>query len=294
MHGIAPESGPIAIVLGHGEPVDSVDRDHVLQLLRARGAVLFRGFAADSNAFEKLTSRFCPRFLRHIFKELRPSQSADGTTAQVLLGNDWVSLHGEMNYQPFRPDVLWFHCKKPPARGGETIVADGRHILAALSEDTRQQLRHRKIRYRRVLDAQNWQPLMPIKFRPAVVAAINFLPPCRARSIGSDGILLDFIARAIRPSGPDKLPTFINSIENAMEYGAEVTFDDGSPLSPSVLQDIRRAGLACAQDIHWEPDDIAMLDNARVMHGRRSFEGSERSINVRFGMLERKTKRFMS
>ena len=294
MHDAVPRPSPIAIVPGHGESLDTVDRGYVLSLLRAHGAVIFRGFAADSQSFEALTKRFCARFLRHVFKDLRPNQSADGTTAQVVVGNGWVSLHGEMNYQRARPDVLWFHCVQPPMHGGQTTLADGRQVLAALSPETRRQFETQKVRYRRVVEADVWQPLMRMTYRPAAIMIINMIPQCAARAVGRDAIEFDFVSEAIRPSGPGKLPTFINSVENALEYGADVTFADGKPIPESTLQDIRRASLACIEDVCWEAQDIAMLDNSRVMHGRRSFEGTGRLINARFGMLARSDKRFMS
>ena len=294
MHDNVPYSGPIATLQSSGAALDTLDPKQVMQLLRSRGAVLFRGFAADPVAFKAFTERFCGRFLKHPLRKLRPKQTADGTIAEVLIGNDSVSLHGEMKYNPFPPDILWFHCVQPAVSGGQTVIADGRQILAALSADTRRQFETKRIRYYTLLDPSIWRALIPVKHRRAAVLIVNLIPKCSARSAGQEDILMEFVTDAIRKSGPDKLPGFVNSIENALEYGVDVSYADGERIPPAVLDDIRRAGLACAHDIEWQANDVVMIDNSRIMHGRRGFEGNERKINVRFGMLALRYKRYLS
>src|SRR4051794_35205125 len=90
----------VAVVLGRGSKPDAIDREEALRLMHEHGAVLFRGFLMNPAAFVSLTDRFCYHFLEHASLELRPRRSGDGTVAEVVVGNNPVSLHGEMYYTP--------------------------------------------------------------------------------------------------------------------------------------------------------------------------------------------------
>jgi alpha-ketoglutarate-dependent taurine dioxygenase len=290
--GIPLDGGPahsnVAIVLGSDRPLSSVDRSTTLQLLRKHGSVLFRGFAHDVDGFVALTERFCDHFLEHGSVKLRPRRSGDGTVAEVVVGNDAVSLHGEMNYSPLRPDTLWFYCSKPAASGGETLVADSRQVLAALAPATREVFEKRRIRYRHLIDADIWQRMTKITEREEALAVINMIPDTAASGIDDNRIQFDFVTDAIQPIGDAAQPGFLNSIENMFQYAEHgnisVTFEDGQTIDPAILTDIARAGSSCAQPVAWQPGDILMVDNTCMLHGRNAFPEGERKIDVRFGM----------
>ena len=45
-----------------------------------------------------------------------------------------IGLHNELSYGSWWPEWLMFHCRVPAALGGETHLADGRRVLAALDQ----------------------------------------------------------------------------------------------------------------------------------------------------------------
>lgn len=53
-------------------------------------------------------------------------------------------------------------------------------------------------------------------------------------------------------------------------------FGDGAQIPRATLQGIRAAFDREAVNIDWRPGDVALLDNMRVAHGRRSFTGERR------------------
>lgn len=63
-------------------------------------------------------------------------------------------------------------------------------------------------------------------------------------------------------------------------------FSDGSEMPSEIIEEIRRVGEQCMEDIGWQDQDVALIDNSRVMHGRRAFRG-DRVIYSRFGMIDR-------
>jgi hypothetical protein len=80
------------------------------------------------------------------------------------------------------------------------------------------------------------------------------------------------------------VPTFTNSILSAMAYRAP-DLDRIRAYAPSLsvaaLDEAMRVAHARAHALAWEPRDVLLLDNSRVMHGREPFEDPARTIYVR-------------
>jgi hypothetical protein len=287
----APQVEPaiIASLHGEGRGLETVDRDDAIQLMHEHGAVLFRGFKVEASDFVQFSARFCSQFLEHGAPEFRPRRSADKTVAQAVIGNDSVSMHAEMNYSPMRPDVLWMHCTQPATRGGDTLLADSRQVLKNLPDATRKLFETRRVRYRHVLKSEIWKYNTKLTDRDQAVLLLNCVPNVVAMIADDDAIQMDFETDAIRPTGRSGELGFLNSVENVCEYAdrvqTSVSFADGEPISAAVLADIGKAALAAATPIKWQPADVVIIDNSRLLHGRTSFEGDARVLDVRFGML---------
>jgi alpha-ketoglutarate-dependent taurine dioxygenase len=285
----SPKASIINVFLGAGRPLTAVSSDEIMLRFNEKGVVLFRGFAGGLSEFMELTTIICERFLEHVSGTLRPQTVGDNTVTKVLVGTQAVSLHAEMNYSPMRPDALWFRCAEPARAGGETMVADSRQVLAALPDRTRETFETRRIRYRSCVGPSTWRHITKQQTRDQALALIALLPNCHGEPRGDDELQFDFLTEAIRPTSYHAEPGFLNSIANVIEYADQpirVTFEDGEPIGPELLADIERAAKLAEEPISWEPGDVALIDNLRVMHGRRAFEGERRNIDVRFGLLK--------
>jgi hypothetical protein len=64
-----------------------------------------------------------------------------------------------------------------------------------------------------------------------------------------------------------------------------VRFEDGSELPEALARDITAAGEAHIVEINWQRGDVVMVDNRRILHGRRKTSGDDREILVRLGRL---------
>jgi alpha-ketoglutarate-dependent taurine dioxygenase len=53
-----------------------------------------------------------------------------------------------------------------------------------------------------------------------------------------------------------------------------VTYGDGSPIDDEDLKAATDIAYELTFDLNWQAGDVALIDNARVMHGRRPFQGS--------------------
>lgn len=65
------------------------------------------------------------------------------------------------------------------------------------------------------------------------------------------------------------------------------TLGDGSAFPDLLLHGIAAKAEAVTYDMAWQAGDIVVLDNARYLHGRRSFLDTERRILTRVGHSHR-------
>ena len=287
----------------------------VMGLLAEHSAVLMRSFPFDLDAFIAFTDHCCTSFSKYVgggirFRALNRESLGAGGTVMSTTGSTQafpIPLHGEMYYQKQRPDVLWFYCQRAPAEHGQTTIADGRLVFEGLSEDAKAQLRSRKLRYIRELAAEDWAT----SFMTEDVSELKRI--CDENEMGlelrQDGTArIEYIDRAIFAAN-DGREAFINSsillweFERALISGEAakvlggnaptrppfvVRWEDGSEISESLMREIDAAADTCTIRVKWRAGDVVLVDNRKIMHGRKKTVGNDRQILVRLGNLGEK------
>jgi len=275
--------------------------------LQRHGAVLLRGFAIDDAAtFRTLVAMFVPELLRYRGGDSPRSIVADNVyTSTSYPAALPIALHNEMSYSRAYPSLIAFYCETPAGRGGETPLADGRRVLAALSQSLRERLASKRLRYIQNLPAsagigKSW----PETFETGDRAEVEALLRARGAEYAwkPDGSLR--VAEVTEPivvhpqsaepvffSQPhlwhvscldDRTRRALLKICATSELYHHCTFGDGSELSEADLQEIRRVVEAEAVQFAWQKSDVLLVDNVLVSHGRRPFEG-ERRVLVAMG-----------
>jgi len=306
---IRPEFGSLVEANpGSGLP----DAAAVMHLFAGEGALLLRGFPFDLDAFVAFTDRCCKSFSTYVgggirFRALNRESLGAGGTVMTTTGSTQafpIPLHGEMYYQKLRPDMLLFYCQQAPAEHGQTVLADGRAIFEQLSKETQSLLRGRRLRYIRELAAADWATSFMTE-DPAELKRIcedNELT-LELREDGSARI--EYVAPAVFATD-DGREAFINSsillwhFERAVFSGAAaatlgsaapdrpplvVRFEDGSEIPESMMREIDEAADPLTFKVRWQVGDVVMVDNRKIMHGRRKTVGADRQILVRLGNL---------
>jgi alpha-ketoglutarate-dependent taurine dioxygenase len=312
----APESRKFAetfgtVLEGRSTPLRAIKRDDLIATFKATGVVVLRGFGAKLDDFVWLTENLCHDFSTYRgggFRWGPLNRDAIGNNPTLMTvtgsGQGWpIPLHGEMYYMKQRPTMLWFYCEQAPEQGGQTTVCDGEAALAALSPDTRGWLRQHNIKYVRDLTREEW----PVTFQTddadelAAICALNELQ----LTVHDDGsIVTEFVCPPIVcPRGSDR-EALVNSIvqmyttEWAFESGwikknmpqlprdrspMVVRTEDGAKIPSEIFEELKRVLESLTVNVDWETGDILLIDNTRVLHGRRQAGDSKRNILVRMG-----------
>lgn len=270
-----------------GRPVDALDKAEVLEVLKASGFLVMRGFHADLESFSRLVQRFSTRV------SLDPARSFHGSglvAQKVDAGFDAVGLHCENGNSPFLPDLCWFYCEKAASAGSQTTVCDGYRVWDALSPATRERFLAQPIQYSRNVESSKWKSFVfhSIQGRkPLEEIGFNDLVGLLGRSttasaaLNSDGsIHYVFQVPAVHRTLFSDRPSFANSILGP-SYNYErprITFADGTPFSDGLLAELSDVTESVTENIEWRNGEVVLIDNTRVMHGRRAIKDPVRTI----------------
>ncbi len=289
----------------------SPERDEVKGLLERHGAIVFRGFTDGPEAFVGFTDRYGCNFSTY-----QGGWFHGGVINRRSLGDDptlfaatgktqefAIPLHGEMYYQKCKPAILWFYCLTAPSRMGQTTLCDGRALWRGLSEPARGTLEARRVKYINKLSRAEWEQ----SFQTLDITEVEAL--CARNDVrvsvdpATQELLMEYACpAAVASRGPEGEKAFINSLiilwrgERVHRRGAVnadpgtvkdgdpsiiVRWEDGSELSHDLMKEIGAVAKRLTVEVEWERGDILMVDNTRVMHGRRDSPDPDRVILVR-------------
>lgn len=274
-----------------------VDKKDIIELLRAYGVLLFRIPDVTQTDFEDFTKRFTSDFVRH-GAMVRRSHSKDGATQSVTKGSAPIVLHRELHFSPFSPDIMWFYCKVAPTQGGATTVADGIEFFNRLSKTTQNFLINNPIKYKNVWSKDIYQTYFPNQSKEAIASELNKMN-CQGTFDKEDNLTLEYLTYGVEKSKEGHY-IFGNSIAIHEQYFSDVhlfqesdetmrhgiSLSNGEKIPRDIIYEINEVGEEVTYEVPWQNNDFVMLDNTRMLHGRRTYpDGVEREILVRMANL---------
>lgn len=275
--GLALEAKPGAHLddLGHGSLVPPLSQ---------AGYLVLEGFEGNLDAFTRLVRRCSAR------TSLDPARSLDGAAQKVDAGTAAVGLHCENGNSPFQPTLCWFYCVRAARSGSETTVCDGVAAWRRLSPDARACFGACSLRYSRHVPERLWRRMafigmgQSIPLEQITLAHLRSLVDLKDATElreDRDGTLFYEVRRpaAARCQFGGEL-AFANSLSGpSYNYESpEISFDDGSAIGDWLLQEVKEATAATTDEVQWRDGMVVLIDNTRVMHGRRAIVDTDRTI----------------
>jgi alpha-ketoglutarate-dependent taurine dioxygenase len=279
-------NGNGVLLSGAGLSLDVLEKEELLATLAEAGFIVLRGFSADIGSFSRLVQRLSLRVT------LDPARQFHGgkVAQKVDAGYEAIGLHCENGNNPFLPHLCWFFCEKAAKEGSQTTVCDGYPVWDALSPATRERFLAQPIQYSRNVESAKWKtfvfhslqgrkPLEQIEFND--LAAIYEGHEGASAELKPDGSIhyVFQVAAAHRTRFSERL-AFANSILGP-SYNYEkpkITFADGTPISEQILAEISEVTGKFTENIEWQDGEVVLIDNTRVMHGRRAIKDPQRTI----------------
>ncbi len=277
-------------------------RETIQKNIAERAAILFRGFEVRGQSeFESVFDYIFGHKLDYVYRTTPRTQVGKGVyTATEYPPRVTIPFHNENSYQRDWPMRLAFFCVKPADEGGETPIADSVRVTARIDCAIREKFQRKKVmyvrNYRPGFDIP-WQTVFQTENKEEVEAY------CREHGIdcqwkGSGWLRTRQTCHAIAIHPKTRQAIWFNqahlfhvtSLDERTRrgllslYGEDGLprnsyYGDGAPIEEEVLANVREAYSGEASVFRWKPNDLLLLDNMLVAHGRNPFKG-ERKILV--------------
>ena len=282
----------LADSLGTTNPLHTDVLHHCEQNLKSNGWVLLRGFDNNINIFSELVAHFCSKLTFDPAREY-----TDKSTQKVDAGTAAIGLHIENGNTPFPPDLVGFYSKKSASNGSQTTICDGSAVFQALSDEMKQKF-SQTLTVSRTLPEQLWKSYAANE-HPAIncinevdashIDEILAIVPNHRGRLNEDGSL--YYQLDISPLIASQLSNqtaFANAILGpSFNYEPpHYQFADGSEISADLKQELEDLAEEFTLEIPWQDGDMALIDNKRVMHGRREItDQANRELYIGMGLL---------
>lgn len=290
------------------EKISALPQEEIIALFRQHGALLFRNFAVGTEDFLGFTSRYSQDFSTYQgggfrWGSLDREKIGNNETLLSVTGSTQsfgIPLHGEMYYMRQKPTLLWFYCEHPPREAGETTLCDGRELYKKITEDDREYFSQHKLKYIRHLTRDEW----PVAFQTNELESLRSWCERNDSTLteNADGSMtIEYVCSAI--SRAEQEEVFINNLlvihsaEQAILSGAAakalnlprnacpivVRLENDSEIPAELVAQIEQVAEQLSAKVAWRARDILMVDNTRILHGRKKSPDAERNIYVRMG-----------
>lgn len=277
------------------------DRNALVATVERTGALVLPALLDDSDAFDRLVGTLFPPTAALVTLSSPRSRRGNAIFSSTEYSRSrTLPLHQELAYLRRWPKYCLFYCENPPLADGETTLGELASLSDALPPALLDEFCRRGLRYRMYF-REGFEPTWQAAFGTDDIEQACAL----ARSSGfevrcpADGLIVEFSAQgALR--GTDGKLRWVNQAHLfhwsglAEDQAARLIdglglealprhcrFADGEEIPASVMSDVRTA-FATGEVAHrWVRGDVLILDNSRILHGRRAFSG-ERKILAAF------------
>jgi alpha-ketoglutarate-dependent taurine dioxygenase len=261
-------------------------------LLLSYGALLLRGFNIGSaQGFNELFSAISGDAMEYKNRTSPRDQVHNNVYTSTNHPKDqFIHMHTENSYSMTYNRIIAFYCLVPPAKGGETPIADERELLKSLKKETVEKFHKKKIQYLRNSIrgvGLDWKTIYQTDDKEAVNQYFNFngieykwlsddhlrikwtLPAFQNHPLTGESLWFNHMYFGLKAHyDPEVLEYFSEQdLPFATYYG------DGSEIEDSVVQEFKNFYAKKSIVFRWEKDDFLLLDNMMFSHGRNPFEG---------------------
>jgi alpha-ketoglutarate-dependent taurine dioxygenase len=302
---------------GEGRLASAVPAHEVMALLATHGAVHFRGFACDPAEFVRLTRQYGDRFTTDPAKLVsssrqgagglvgrvaraaarvtdrlpRPGTPDDGTRLAPFDAGYGINPHTENTFIPGAcPDLVWFWCQRPAADGGDTLLCDGVELLGRLTPRAASFITTTQLRYTLTLESNQWRSVYGVATVDDLRRTLDAIPGLRYTLGAGDRMEYEYDVDQIgltRLGGTATARTNVLSrrpYERVGDPEPERTAT-GEPVDAVAIGDLLEAVTTSRLQLPLATNDVVMIDNSRVMHGRTPFTDLTRRVHTRVGWL---------
>jgi len=267
----------------------------ILTDLKIHGWTLLRGYHYDVETFSQLMSQLCQTLT---YDPAR--QNITSEAQKVDAGTHAIGLHIENGNTPMPPDVIAFFSELSAKKGSQTTICDGHAVYQALSPELKATF-SQPMRISRYLPQAIWQNYVATATGRADAEQISlddletFITATTSKTLmhhvapqTDGGVRYVLQIPAIREDNVSGQLAFANTLLGpSFNYEKpEFTLANGQHVDDALIDELTQLCEKYTQDIAWQNGDVVILDNKRIMHGRRQIDVplTERKLYIAMGL----------
>jgi len=276
------EDGGCVIEPNGNKGLADIDRNEIIKIFENKGIILFKNFNIDKDQIVKFTDLFTLQYANDANR--REIRFENPKLHNVDPGKMEMPLHSEASYSPSWPEIVWFYCRLAPKKSGQTTVCDGRSIYKNLSQKTKNFFLSNQIVYKLKIPYEkkknNKNDSEEIKLKPWYI-----------ENPGVTDCFIDFKNKeihlkqkryAVVETRKNNKVSFSNHLQIILDRDPQVlgwNLEDGSKIPDDIMSEVKEVSDRLTININWKDNELCMIDNKRMMHGRRAIlENEKRDI----------------
>ncbi|THB82210.1 TauD/TfdA family dioxygenase [Pantoea allii] len=271
-------------------------------LLSENGAILLRGFKVSGpDEFRNVVEATKESLLNYTHRSTPRKIISEGVFSSTEYPEEQsIPQHNEMSYTLSWPKKIFFYCYIKPTERGQTPIANSKKVYQRLPKDLIERFEKRGVMYVRNyghgIDL-SWQDVFQTNDRLKVESYcfenniqfewldekhLRTKQVCQASirdTISGEGIWFNQAHLFHISNLPKDIENYLRRQYSEDQLPRNALLGDGSPITIEDLNLIRSAYKEEEIVFDWEENDILILDNETMSHGRCPFRGP-RSILV--------------
>ncbi|WP_280427286.1 TauD/TfdA family dioxygenase [Nocardia brasiliensis] len=273
------------------------EREDLRVALRLHGALLFRGFAVAGVAEFETAVRALSGAPLAYSERSSPRSVISGHiyTSTDYPAREEIFFHNENSYQSSWPLTLFFYCVQPPQKQGATPLTDTRRVLSSIDQSVRDEFIAR-----RWMVVRNYGNLLGLPWRTVfnTDSRSEVESYCAKNAIDVEWLVDDELrTRSVRDAVhrhpvtgesvwfnhatffhvstlPEPVRFELLEILGAANLPSNTYYGDGEPIPDEVAEHLRDCYRSASVRFDYQKDDLLVVDNMLVAHGREPFAGS--------------------
>jgi len=275
------------------------NKNSIESQLEEYGAILFKDLPIETaDEFDKFVSTF--NYDTFTYEESLSNAVRISKTSKVFTANEApreveIFLHHEMAQTPSYPKNIFFFCKSASESGGETPLCRSDQLYEALLREDKtlvESFEKFGVIYNSIMSngdelisgqGRSWQKTLGVSSKNGAEAKLSKLGYSWNWIEGDNLSVTTKTLQATKELGNGK-KSFFNQViaaslgwkKNSKNQIAPVRFGNGEEIKQSYIELVSELAKSMTFLRSWQDRDILLVDNYRVMHGRKPFSGNKK------------------
>ncbi len=266
--------------------------------LEEHGAIIFKDLPVKTaEDFDQFVSSF--NYDTFIYEESLSNAVRINKTNKVFTANEApreveIFLHHEMAQTPTYPKNIFFFCKSASETGGETPLCRSDHLYEALLKEDKTLIESFEkfgVIYNSIMSSgdellsgqgRSWQKTLGVSSKNDAEAKLSELG-YSWNWIEGDNLSVTTKPLKATKELKDGKKSFFNQViaaslgwkKSSKNQISPVRFGNDQEIDQSAIEHISELAQSLTLLRSWQDNDILLIDNYRVMHGRKPFSGNK-------------------